>query len=58
MASRTKVTENKRKAKVVAGGKSRKRATRNGSTPRFPVHVEAAPDAVLPMPPRSNPIEK
>jgi hypothetical protein len=58
MGSNTKTTENKRAKKVVTGGKSRKRETRDGTTPRFPVHLEKAPDCVLPQPPGTDPIEK
>jgi hypothetical protein len=58
MGSLTKTTEKKRAKKVVAGGKARKRETRDGTTPRFPVHLETAPDCVLPQPPGTSPTEK
>jgi hypothetical protein len=45
------------KKKVRAGGKARKRVTKQGTTPRFPIHVEKEPDAVLPQPPGSHPAE-
>ncbi len=44
MASRTAVTENRRKAKHRAMGAKRKAANRNkGTTPKFAIHEEAAP---------------
>ena len=46
MASRTAVTENRRKAKHRAMGAKRKAANRNkGTTPKFAIHEEAAPKA-------------
>ncbi len=58
MGSLTKTTEMIRKKKLRASGKSRKLALREGTTPRFPVHLEEEPDAALPMPPGSHPAEK
>ena len=58
MGSLSKTTETKRARKVVTGGKARKRATREGTTPRFPVHQDADTDCVLPQPPGSSPAEK
>jgi hypothetical protein len=46
MASRTAVTENRRKAKHRAMGAKRKAANRNkGTTPKFAIHEAAAPKA-------------
>jgi hypothetical protein len=58
MASLTKKTKQIRKNKVRTAGKERKRAVREGTTPRFPIHVDQEPDANLPMPPGSHPAEK
>jgi len=54
MASLTHKVENVRRAKRTKQGQSRKHANAKGSTPRFPVHVENAPECVLPMPPRTQ----
>ncbi len=46
MASRTAVTENRRKAKHRAMGAKRKAADRNkGTTPKFAIHEGGAPKA-------------
>ncbi len=46
MASRTAVTEARRKAKHRAMGAKRKAADRNkGTTPKFAIHEDAAPKA-------------
>lgn len=58
MGSLTSTRKTKEKNRLTSMGKSRKRATREGTTPRFPVHVETAPDAELPRPPGSDPAEK
>ena len=58
MASLTKQLKAIRKNKATNAGKTRKRATAAGTTPRFPIHVETAPDAVLAQPPGSDPKEK
>jgi hypothetical protein len=58
MTSLTKKTERIRKNKRIAGGKARKRATAKGTTPRFPIHLEDQPDALLPQPPGSEPAPK
>ena len=58
MGSNSKQTEQIRTNKKVASGRERKRALKKGSTPRFPVHLEAAPECVVPQPPQSCPIEK
>lgn len=46
------------KRKTRSSGKSRKVALAAGTTPRFPVHLDQEPDAVLPQPPGSHPSEK
>jgi hypothetical protein len=51
MVSLTQKVERIRRAKRAKMGQSRKRECAQGTTPRFPVHVEDAPDAVLPQPP-------
>lgn len=56
MASLTQIRKNKERLKIKAQGKARKVIARKGTTPRFPVHVEDAPDAELPKPPGSAPI--
>ncbi|MBN2530835.1 MAG: hypothetical protein JXR76_30900 [Deltaproteobacteria bacterium] len=58
MGSNSKQTEKIRANKVIAQGRERKRALKKGSTPRFPVHLETAPDCVVPQPPQSDPVEK
>ena len=58
MGSLTKKMKMIAKKKLRASGKSRKVALRDGTTPRFPVHFDNEPDAVLPMPPGSHPAEK
>ena len=58
MGSLTKKVKLIRKKKVRAGGKDRKRTIKAGTTPRFPIHVEEQPDAVLPQPPGSHPAEQ
>ena len=55
MASLTQRTKRIRKNKRISQGKVRKRAAAQGTTPRFPIHVEEQPDAVLPQPPGSDP---
>ncbi len=46
MASRTAITENRRKAKHRAMGAKRKAADRNkGTTPKFAIHEGTAPKA-------------
>lgn len=46
MASRTAITENRRKAKHRAAGAKRKAANRNkGTTPKFAIHEDGAPKA-------------
>jgi hypothetical protein len=55
MGSPTKQKKLVLKRKHRNGGKVRKKAIAKGTTPRFPVHVEDAPDCVLPQPPRSQP---
>ena len=55
MTSLSKKTERIRKNKRVAAGKARKRATAKGTTPRFPIHLEDQPDALLPQPPGTEP---
>ncbi|MBN2340264.1 MAG: hypothetical protein JXX29_05680 [Deltaproteobacteria bacterium] len=57
MGSLTKKVKSIRSNKRTKMGKERKRVTRNGTTPRFPVHLESAPDCVVPMPPQSDPKE-
>lgn len=48
MASRTAVTENRRKAKHRAMGAKRKAANRNkGTTPKFSIHDEGASTTVV-----------
>jgi len=54
MSSNTKKTKLKRKNKKRAQAKKRKVKLRKGSTPRFPVHIEDAPDANVPQPPGSG----
>lgn len=58
MGSLTKQRKQIRKIKVRASGKARKSAVKAGTTPRFPVHVEEAPDAELPKPPGTHPAEQ
>lgn len=58
MGSLTKKRKLITKKKVRASGKDRKRAIKDGTTPRFPIHFDKEPDAVLPMPPGSHPAEK
>ena len=58
MGSLTKKMKMIQKKKKRASGKDRKRAIKAGTTPRFPVHVEDDPDAVVPQPPGSHPAEK
>ena len=58
MGSLTKKVKAIRKNKRTAAGRIRKRALKHGSTPRFPVHLDDAPDCVLPQPPQSDPSEK
>ncbi len=57
MASLTKKRKAQKKNKAKSRGKERKRSLAAGTTPRFPVHVDEEPDAVLPMPPGSHPAE-
>ena len=42
MASRTQETKFKRKLRRKNAGKDTKRARRRGTTPKFPIHTEAA----------------
>ncbi len=58
MGSLTKKRKMIRKKRLRASGKDRKRAIQNGTTPRFPIHVDQEPDASLPKPPGSHPAEK
>jgi hypothetical protein len=58
MGSLTKKCKLIAKKKLRASGKSRKHELRDGTTPRFPIHLEEEPDAALPMPPGSHPAEK
>lgn len=58
MGSLTKKIKSIRSNKLTKAGKTRKRAAKKGTTPRFPVHLEDGPDAVVPQPPQSNPAEK
>ncbi len=58
MASLTQKRKTILNRKKVKEGRIRKRAASQASTPRFPVHVETAPDAVLPMPAGTAPEEK
>jgi hypothetical protein len=54
MASRTAVTENRRKAKHRAMGAKRKAANRNkGTTPKFAVHEGGAPKATKTAAPKA-----
>ena len=49
MASRTAITENRRKAHHRAAGAKRKAANRNkGTTPKFAIHEGVAPKAAAP----------
>ena len=55
MASRTAVTENRRKAKHRAMGAKRKAADRNkGTTPKFAIHEGAAPKATKAAAPKAT----
>ncbi len=58
MTSPTKKMKMIAKRKKTRSGYTRKRATAAGTTPRFPVHVEDAPDCELPQPPGTDPTEK
>jgi hypothetical protein len=54
MASRTAVTENRRKAKHRAMGAKRKAADRNkGTTPKFDIHEGGAPKATKAAAPKA-----
>ena len=54
MASRTAVTENRRKAKHRAMGAKRKAANRNkGTTPKFAIHEGGAPKATKAAAPKA-----
>ena len=54
MASRTAITENRRKAKHRAMGAKRKAANRNkGTTPKFEVHEGGAPKATKAAAPKA-----
>lgn len=57
MASLTQKTEKIRKRKHRSAGKGRKKATRAGTTPRFPIHIEGNEGSSLPQTPGSNPKE-
>ena len=54
MASLTQKVERIRRAKRAKQGQSRKRECAKGTTPRFPIHVEDAPECALPQPPRTQ----
>ncbi len=55
MASRTAVTENRRKAKHRAMGAKRKAADRNkGTTPKFAIHEDGAPKATKAAAPKAT----
>ena len=59
MASRTAVTENRRKAKHRAMGAKRKAADRNkGTTPKFAIHEDGAPKATKVAAPKAAPKAK
>jgi hypothetical protein len=59
MASRTAITENRRKAKHRAAGAKRKAANRNkGTTPKFDVHEGGAPKATKAAAPKAAPVKK
>ncbi len=59
MASRTAVTENRRKAKHRAMGAKRKAADRNkGTTPKFAIHEGGAPKAKKEAAPKAAPKAK
>ncbi len=59
MASRTAVTENRRKAKHRAMGAKRKAANRNkGTTPKFAIHEDGAPKATKAAAPKAAPKAK
>lgn len=54
MASRTAITENRRKAKHRAMGAKRKAADRNkGTTPKFAIHEDGAPKATKAAAPKA-----
>ncbi|MDD5309927.1 MAG: hypothetical protein PHU25_21630 [Deltaproteobacteria bacterium] len=55
MGSPTKQKKLVTKRKHRSGGKNRKKDIAKGTTPRFPVHIEDAPDCVLPQPPGTQP---
>ena len=58
MASLTQIRKNKERLKIKKQGAVRKTLARKGTTPRFPVHVENAPDAELPQAPGSATISR
>lgn len=58
MVSDTQKRHRIEKRKDRTCGKRRKRDILAGTTPRFPVHCEEDPAAVLPQPPGSRPDEK
>ena len=58
MASHTKQMKSVIKRKLTKSGKTRKRSLAKGTTPRFPIHLEDDPAAVLPQAPGSHPDEK
>ena len=59
MASRTAVTENRRKAHRRAAGAKRKAADRNkGTTPKFAIHEDGAPKATKAAAPKVAPVKK
>ena len=59
MASRTAVTENRRKAHRRAAGAKRKAADRNkGTTPKFAIHENGAPKATKAAAPKAAPAKK
>lgn len=58
MSSLTQQRKKIEKRKNTAMGQSRKKESAAGSTPRFPVHPEQDPSAVLPQPPGTHPGEK
>ena len=58
MASHTKQMKAVVKRKLTKMGKSRKRKLAQGTTPRFPIHLDDDPSAVLPQAPGSEPGDK
>jgi len=54
MPSLTRKHYNKHQHNERTCGTIRKRKLRKGTTPRFPIHIEDAPDCVVPRPPASG----